>query len=216
MNITASVVYGIFGLVIGYIIPDISSKIIEYKKGAGLIKKDSFLYSKWSKLTICIVNTVFWILAGLNAENHILEILVSIMISVGLVIGFTDINIRIIPNELVLTIIVLGIIFQILNGGYKALIPAVFCMIVLMTVFTAVAGFVGFGKVGAGDVKLVGAIGLALGYPMIITAVYIMSIVLLIYIVVGLVFKKISLATMFPLAPFIISGFIVALVNKLI
>jgi leader peptidase (prepilin peptidase)/N-methyltransferase len=112
--------------------------------------------------------------------------------------------------------IIVGILFQAINFGLLALIGAVISMIVMMVVFTSVASFVGFGKVGAGDVKLAGAIGLGLGYPLIITAVGIMAVALLIFILAGMALKKIYLSTMLPFAPFMIIGYIAAFVSLLI
>jgi leader peptidase (prepilin peptidase)/N-methyltransferase len=216
MNIIVSIIYGIVGLIVGYRIQDISYIIIEYKKRKQEVNKDCLIYSKWVMIILSIVNGLMWTLAGLYLPNPIIGLIIALQFSIGIIIGFIDISIRIIPNELVLMLLILGIVFQILNFGLGALIYAAISMIVMMTVFVSVAAFVGFGKVGAGDVKLAGAVGLALGYPLVITAVYMMSVVLFIYIAVGLLTKKISLATMFPLAPFIISGFAAALISILV
>lgn len=212
MNIIDSVIYGIMGLAVGYLIPNISMKIINYKNGIYKIDKSSFVFTKWFKIIVMILNGTLWMIAGIYSTNLIDGLLIIIQISIGLIICYIDICIRIIPNELVLILLLIGIIFQTLNFGIYALIGAILCMIVMMTVFVSVAAFVGFGKVGAGDVKLAGVIGLALGYPSVIIAVYAMAIVLFIYIGVGLVTKKISLATMFPLAPFLISGYVASLI----
>lgn len=213
MNIIVSIIYGIVGFIIGNRIQDISYVIIDYKKRNHEVNKYCFIYSKWFMLILSIVNGTIWAFAGLFISSPIIGLLIALQFSIGIIIGFIDISIRIIPNELVLTLLILGVIFQILNFGFEALLYALISMIVMMTVFVSVAAFVGFGKVGAGDVKLAGAVGLALGYPLVITAVYMMSIILLIYIAAGLLTKKISLATMFPLAPFIISGFAVTLIS---
>jgi Flp pilus assembly protein protease CpaA len=217
MNEFTSIILGVAGVIIGYKIPEISLNVMEYKKGNGNIQKyDTFLYSKLFTFLMCIVNGIIWYISSIGASNIFVSILISIQITIGLIIAYIDINIKIIPNELVLILSILGIIFQIATNGYKILISAVICMLAMMAVFTSAAGFVGFGKVGAGDVKLAGVMGLALGYPLIITAIFIMAIVLLIFIVCGLLIKKISLATMLPLAPFMISGYIAAFVSLII
>ena len=214
MKLTVSILIGITGLIIGYKVPYISTKIVEYKKGKENIKKnEGILFSRWFQMLISIFSGIIWMLSGLRQENLLFSLLIGILITIGIIIVFIDIHIRIIPNELVLTIAILGILFQIIYGGWKSLISAFICMIIMMIIFTAVAGFVGFGKVGAGDVKLAGAMGLALGYPLIITAVGNMAIVLLVFISLGMLLKKIYLSTMLPFAPFMISGFIFALIT---
>lgn len=214
MNIIITILFSIIGLVTGYKIPDISNRIIEYKKRKKNFEtNESKELSNILKLLICLFNFAAWIATGLYTDNIVTAVLIGIQITLGLIIAVIDINIRIIPNELVLTLIILGITFQTINFGFKNILGAIISMIAVMIIFTAVAGFMGFGKVGAGDVKLAGAIALALGYPLIITAVGIMAIVLLTYILIGLALKKIYLSTMLPLAPFLSAGYILALLT---
>jgi leader peptidase (prepilin peptidase)/N-methyltransferase len=202
-----------FGLVVGIKIPFISSKIMQYKKCDKNINRSGFLYSKIIHIIICIFNGIVWGLAGLNKDNLLVALLISILVTLGIIIAYIDINIKIIPNETVLAIVIMGIIFQTMNYGLKSLLGAFASMVVMMVVFTSVAAFVGFGKVGAGDIKLAGAMGIALGYPLIMTAVIIMAIVLLVFIIAGMAMKKIYLSTMLPFAPFMISGFVAALIT---
>jgi leader peptidase (prepilin peptidase)/N-methyltransferase len=217
MNSLALVVYVILGLLIGYLIPDISLKIMEYKKGKENIKKsEGFLFSKMYKICFCLVNGVVWAATLLYINSLFVALLISIQITVAFIIAFIDINIRIIPNELVLTIIILGIIFQTVSYGLYGIIGSIMSMIFIMIVFTAIAGFMGFGKVGAGDVKLAGAMGLALGYPLIVTAMGTMAIVLFVCILAGLALKKIKLSTMLPLAPFLVAGYVFSLVTLIL
>ena len=215
MNLYKMIIFGIIGLIIGYKITDISNKIINYKRLETDIDENNFLNSKIMLVLITVITVVLWALSGI-INNTIIGLLISAQITIGIIIAYIDVKIRIIPNELVLTIIILGILFQTINFGGKALIGAAISMIVMMAAFTSVASFVGFGKVGAGDVKLAGAMGLALGYPLIITAVGIMAVALLIFILTGMVLKKIYLSTMLPFAPFMIIGYIAAFVSLLI
>lgn len=211
MNIYKLIVFGIIGLIIGYKVTDISNRIIKYKRPETDIDENNFLDSNIMRVMIVAVTAVLWVLSG-SINNTIIGLLISAQITIGIIIAYIDVKIRIIPNELVLAMVVLGIIFQILNYGFKALIGAAITMVVMMAVFTAVAGFVGFGKVGAGDVKLAGAMGIALGYPLIVTAIGVMAVSLLVFILTGMALKKIYLSTMLPFAPFMITGYITAFV----
>jgi leader peptidase (prepilin peptidase)/N-methyltransferase len=209
------IIFGIIGLIIGYKITDISNKIINYKRLETDIDENNFLNSKIMLVLITVITVVLWALSG-SINNTIIGLLISAQITIGIIIAYIDVKIRIIPNELVLAMIIVGILFQAINFGLLALIGAVISMIVMMVVFTSVASFVGFGKVGAGDVKLAGAMGLSLGYPLIITALGVMAVALLIFILTGMVLKKIYLSTMLPFAPFMIIGYITAYVPLLI
>lgn len=214
MNITSLLIFGIMGLLIGFNVQKIAQQIIKYKKKAKGI--NVILYSKPMRGVITVMNGIMWGLAGNNIDNTIIGLMIALQLTIGIIIAFIDLDIRIIPNELVLTMIIVGIIFQITYFGFNGLIVASISMIVMMIAFTSVAGFVGFGKVGAGDVKLAGAIALALGYPLVSLAVITMAVVLLIYITVGYALKKVYLTTMLPLAPFLISGYTAALVSIIV
>jgi leader peptidase (prepilin peptidase)/N-methyltransferase len=211
MKLFLSVIIGIAGLVIGYMVPVFSQRIMQYKKGKDYtgIGKESFNII----MLLCLLNGVIWSYSFYLLDNIWYAAILAVLMTLGLIIAYIDVKIRIIPNELIVVILILGIVFQITYFGFTALLGAAISMIVMMVVFTAVAGFVGFGKVGAGDVKLAGVMGLSLGYPLIITSIGIMAVVLLIYILIGMALKKIYLSTMLPFAPFMIIGYISALLT---
>lgn len=217
MDILILIIMGVIGGVVGYKIPMISIKIIEYKRRKIYIdNSNSFLYSKWFKILMCIFNSSIWMISWQSSENKLICMLIALQITIGIIVAFIDVSNRIIPNELVVTLIIVGIIFQIVFSGYRSLGYAVISMIVMMAIFMSVAGFVGLGKVGAGDVKLAGVMGLALGYPLIINALLVMSITLLVFIVTGLLMKQIYMSTMLPLAPFMIAGYAGALIRIIV
>jgi len=211
MKLFLSVIIGIAGLVIGYKVPEFSQRIMQYKKGKDFtgIGIESFN----TIMLLCLLSGVIWGYSFYKFDNILNAAILAVLMTLGLIIAYIDVKIRIIPNELILVISILGIVLQITYFGFNALFGAAISMIVMMVVFTAVAGFVGFSKVGAGDVKLAGVMGLSLGYPLIITAIEIMAVVLLIYILTGMALKKIYLSTMLPFAPFMIIGYITALLT---
>jgi leader peptidase (prepilin peptidase)/N-methyltransferase len=215
MNIFKFMVFGMAGLCIGYKVPDISDRIIRYKRPEMQNDRKSFLNSHAMQFIITIITGALWSLLG-NMNNIFVALLIAFQITIGIITAFIDIKIRIIPNELIFIMVILGLLFQIFNFGFKNLIVSAIAMIVMMAVFTAVAGFVGFGKVGAGDVKLAGAMGISLGYPLIIAAITVMAVVLLIFILIGMAMQKIYLSTMLPFAPFMIAGYIAAFVSLLV
>lgn len=206
MNAAVLLIYGICGMITGWKIPEISTEIIS-RKGKEIENLNKILYSDAARYIICIVNAGAWVLSMLKSQSPLTALLISVQITICILVAFIDINIRIIPNECTILILVTGILFQVFSFGLKALIPSIITMFAMMGLFILVAGFVGFGKVGAGDVKLAGAMGLALGYPLIITSMAIMSAVLIVFIGTGIASKKIALSTMLPLAPFITAGY---------
>lgn len=207
------IVFLSLGLLIGYMIPMISLRIIEYKKKTENIKTVNQLFDRLTNVLIILFNGAAWYFTASTVNNLFAAVMICIQISLGIIFAYIDIKIRIIPNELILVLLFLGITFQAFSYGLEGILGALICMIFIMIVFTALATFMGLGKVGAGDVKLAGAIGFALGYPSIITAMGAMAAVLLSFILIGLAIRKIRLTTMLPLAPFLVAGYIFALVT---
>lgn len=213
MNGFVAAALGLAGVGLGFFTPDISQKIALHKckKSDKELAEDKRYTSILLKLIFCILNASVWALAGIYMENLFAAILLSILFSAAVMITVLDLHIRIIPNELVLVMLAVGIAFQAVQFGFKALAFAALTMLIIMIVFTLLAGITGFGMVGAGDVKLAGAMGLALGYPNIFTALIVMAAALLIYSLGGLLLKKLTLRSTFPLAPFLMSGMVIAL-----
>lgn len=207
-------IYGLTGLLLGYNIPYVSNQFTIYKK-KNIPNKSGFLNATFFKIALSIFNGSMWYMSALMLDNQFVAFLVGIMITTGLIIAYIDISIRIIPNEILFFMIITGAIFQLTYFGAENLLWAVISMVAMMVIFSSVAAFVGLGKVGAGDVKLAGAMGISLGYPLIIIAVMAMAVILFVFIGIGLLSKKIYMSTMLPFAPFIIAGYIFALITLL-
>lgn len=214
MRAILPIVFGLIGLILGYNIQLFCKKIIFFK-----IKEDNIfrlLSSNYLRLLLSSSLCVIWWMSVLNIDNIVISILICLQITLGIIISLIDICIKKIPNELVLTLIILGIVYQTISYGINSLLPALLCMVFIMVLFIITASLVGFGKVGAGDVKLAGAMGIALGYPLIERAIFIMAGILITFIVIGLIVKKIKINTMLPFAPFIMVGFIGAFFSVLV
>lgn len=148
---------------------------------------------------IILFNGAAWCFTAYTAESLFAAVLISVQISLGIIFAYIDIKIRIIPNELILVLcLALGITYQTFNYGLEGILGSIICMVFIMIVFTALATFMGLGKVGAGDVKLAGAIGFALGYPSVVTAMGAMAAVLLGYILIGLALRKFAWQLCYP------------------
>lgn len=213
MNMYLSVMLLFVGAALGFQIPDIAQNIALYKcrKKNLVLAQDSRYTDSLLKLILCMLNGSAWILSGLLAEHFWTAILISFLFTTAILIAIIDLRIRIVPNELLLVMALVGVSFQAVQFGFTAILTSILCMLAMIIFFSAVASFTGFDKVGAGDVKLAGVMGLALGYPNIITALVIMSAVFLLYSFVGLLIKKLTLKSILPFAPFMMTGMVIAL-----
>lgn len=99
----------------------------------------------------------------LTANNAILLVLI-------LASGFCDLKERKIPNKITFTGILIGVLFNFITGGVSGLLQSVFGLFFGLLIF-----FLPFamGGMGAGDVKLMGAIGALMGWRFtVMTALY--------------------------------------------
>jgi leader peptidase (prepilin peptidase)/N-methyltransferase len=207
------VIFGILGFFFGIAIRPISKAMIRYKARQKICENLNCNINKKIQFFVVILNSFLWAYAGSRIENLFIAILVSMLFTVAIIISVIDIKIRLIPNELVLLILFLGVLFQVLCFGWQAQIHALLCMVAVGFVFIITAKFVGFEQVGAGDIKLAATIGLILGYPNIMIAVMGMCATLLVFCVGGLLIKKLVKNSTFPFAPFIMFGTIFTYVS---
>lgn len=98
-----------------------------------------------------------------TANNSLLLLLVAAS-------GFFDLKERKIPNKITFTGIFIGILINIITGGWMGLLQSLLGMFAGLAIF-----FLPFvmGGMGAGDVKLMGAIGALMGWKFsVMTALY--------------------------------------------
>lgn len=98
-----------------------------------------------------------------SVNNALLFLLITVS-------GFCDLKERKIPNFITFSGILIGIIFNIVTGGWMGVFQSILGMFVGLAIF-----FLPFamGGMGAGDVKLMGAIGALMGWQFsVMTALY--------------------------------------------
>jgi leader peptidase (prepilin peptidase)/N-methyltransferase len=206
---------GIAGAVAGYMIPAAASKISTYKcrqKGLSPEEKPSYIALPLT-VAVTVSNAGLWFLSALGTYHILQGISMSLLFSLAILVSLIDLRIRLIPNELVLAMFAAGALYKLTFYGIGALLPSLLMALGMMTLFSAAAGFAGFNKVGAGDIKLAGAMGFSLGFPSVLTALAAMSAALLIYSLGGLASKKLTLKSAFPFAPFMMLGLAASLIR---
>jgi prepilin peptidase CpaA len=118
--------------------------------------------------------------------NDLLSIQWGVVICASLVAAVTDIRTRRIPNVLTISLLFSGLIFNLLNYGGIAFIGALGACVFLAVPFILLYAFAGG---GAGDAKLMGAIGAWVGLE---HGLYVLSAVVFVGAFFGIIFAVVN------------------------
>ncbi len=215
MNVTAQIIAALLGVAAGLFIIPLSEKVAAYKlsfKHEEL--KESAFFSAWTVLiAFALLNGAVWYLLARCFVSWPSLILACVIGFLAITVAIIDARIHIIPNEAVIILAVLGLALQTLLFGFKkGLLFSFLTMLGAMLVFITIGLIIGLSKVGAGDVKLAGAMGAVLGLSGIAAGLAVMAVTILAFILIGLLVNKINLKTMFPYAPFLSAGIVCGMV----
>lgn len=203
------VLLGLAGASLGILLPGIIETMIQVRQSGNAHKGLTNGIAGQSSLTKYLSGILLaglWIYEGFRLEGFLSASLAALLITAALSITVIDWRIRRIPNELVLLMLIAGAAFQIIHFGLASLPKAFLSMLLMMAIFLVPVFLGGYDKIGAGDVKLAGAMGLVLGQTYIIPAVLVMCGTLLVYCGIGLFFRKLTLSSHFAFAPFMMLG----------
>lgn len=218
MDILMTALFTAAGAAAGLAAPGAAEAISKYKrkKRGEVLERNAKYTALWIKIALGVLSAAVWGSAAFYIENPVTCVSLVLIFTAAILFTLIDLRIRIVPNELILVMLPLGAAFQISHLGIKAIVPALICMVVMMGVFSILAGAMGFNKVGAGDVKLAGVMGLALSYPLVFIALAVMAVLFVVYALGGMALKKLTLKSMFAFAPFMMAGLASALVYVII
>lgn len=214
IHILIYVAVGIAGLLIGQFMDWCNKRLPEYKK---ILSKEFFTeYMRHFKPNyLLMIVTAGMYLGLLYTFNISLDFFkYAILIPMLLSAFCIDLKLQIIPNRLTLTIFETGLLFTFLNvvmntgTGINTITNSVLGMLVgggIFLIITAVGGLIaGKEAMGFGDVKLMAALGLMLGWLNIII-VSVIAFLLAAIISIGiLIIKRKNFNDYIPFGPFIV------------
>lgn len=162
--------------------------------------------------------TAIYIRYGFSPEFFGMIFLTSILVS----ITFIDIELRIIPNKLVIAAIVGGIIFYITSfflpvtiygdsNWWNPIIGAFSGSVLFLLIGLLGSAIYKTDAIGGGDIKILFPIGLFLGWKLMITAIFISVVSAALICIVLMIFKIINKKDAVPFGPFIAVGTIVTI-----
>ena len=208
INITAILIGAAAGAAFKPLSDTISRKLLEARSRVFKDDKTSFLIQL--AISAGLGAGIGW-RSGLTLNS---VFLLTLLFS-GNIISTTDIQYRIIPNEMVLTIAGIRIIFGVLSflkiGDLPVWNPlmslAGFAVLTVIFILPTVTG----GKIGMGDLKLAMAIGFASGLMPALIAICLMGMLVLLY---GAVQRHYAfqafLKSSFPMGPFLCAAQVLA------
>lgn len=211
MNLIPMVVAGFAGFAAGGFVPGVGERLMAYKvKKRG---KEFAVYGffGWKQWLYPIGVAASWMAAAL--EPSIPKALFFTIVSyVMFVVTYLDNRYRIIPNEVTLAVLLSGLGYGLMTKGLAgfggALIGALAGFIICLV---AAALTKGKKAVGAGDVKLLAACCCLGGVPGFMDVLLYMAAALGVYCVGGLMIKRLSLNSYFPMGGFIAMGLVLSL-----
>lgn len=198
IHILGYLIIGIIGLIIGHIVNLCNVKLPEHKK---IVSKEIWHNLKMVKpnYIIMFANCALYIglLYKIGIGNPIKLIGFLVLVPMLLCAFYIDYKKQIIPNRLTLTIFELGLIYAFVQGigninmAFEMLLGGLVGSLIFL-IITLVGGLI-FGKesMGFGDVKLIGALGLFLGWRYIVAISILSFFIGAIYSIVLMVTLKI-------------------------
>jgi leader peptidase (prepilin peptidase)/N-methyltransferase len=209
MNWTWIIIIGILGIGVGYFLPMLAYRIVVWKqkqRGKEVVPHTSD--HQIFKLVSALGTGLAWGWTTYTNESYIASAFICLFVATAILFTMVDWRIHIIPNEMILATVGLGVVYQLAVYGFKDFMIAVLCAAIILTLFIVLGLILGLNKIGAGDVKLAAVMGLVLGYPAILTGLLGMSVVLILYCFIGLLIGKLTHVSMFAFAPFMMFGMV--------
>ncbi|WP_188535046.1 prepilin peptidase [Paenibacillus segetis] len=112
--------------------------------------------------------------------------------------SMSDIQKRTIPNVIVVIILVLGILYNLLHHSFYTALIGIFIPSILLLIAKSKFNY----PIGAGDIKLLSAIGAWIGWLMNLYVLLLSCIIVLLYVLVLRLFFQTKVASV-PFAPFL-------------
>lgn len=210
VKIILCAVAGIFS---GIYCPVATEKIVLYKCEKKAREVPEYVWSSDEKRFCALVTAVLFVLTGycFSGGGAVLICIFSFIAVVG---ALVDYRIRIIPNEMVVTIFALGVLYNIAEGGWRQLCLSFAAGIGTFLLFLVAARLTflltrNFG-VGAGDVKLASVAAFSVGCYRLTWFYLGIVVALSIYLFFGFRLKRLRIGSTFPMGGQIMGGFIAA------
>ena len=154
---------------------------------------------------------IFFLTASLVGTGDVTATVFYLFVAfVFIVLTFYDFLFQEIPDQISLPAIFIAILYALLNNVYSVTDLAI--GVAIPVAFFGALHFGSKGRwLGGGDIRIGALMGALLGYPMILTGLFLGYLFGSFYSIVGVVFKKFNRQSQIPFAPFLLLGTYVAM-----
>ncbi len=149
-----------------------------------------------------------------TVPSYINRVEYALVICAVACIAMVDISIRRIPNELLLTILIIKVFFTLVNGivsgfNWKMFVFPIVGMVIGLVTFLLPSLIHLY--IGNGDIKYGAVIGFYFGFYGFLQSVLLMGIAALVYYIVLRLLKKGNMKTRVPMGPFLSLGVLITI-----
>ena len=177
-------------------------------------------YATWGISRTSVLCAVFLLCGFLclfsSCQSAITWVASSVLVFIGISCAVIDVDMRLIPNQLVLAVAVFGAALRLGYGTisffYGLLVAAIVFALFLITVAISKA-LRGTTGMGAGDLKLIVAVCFAVGWPGVCYAAVGFGVSVLAMCAYQLFYLRCGLTSAFPMAPAIVVGLLFGVIG---
>lgn len=198
----------------GACIPPLVKKVVGFKCSQYKKPLVRVGFSVKSRVFLILLTVAFAILSVWFAPWERVPFYIGFCM-IAIAATLVDHRIRMIPNEMVLLLFALGLGYRVMVAGFSGLLYSLLASLITAGVFLLAMGVVFLLKknigVGAGDLKLAVTASFIVGLSGIYLFLFGMVAAMLLYCLGGLLLKKLTMYSTFPMCGQIMAGFVFAL-----
>lgn len=201
---------GAAGLAVGKKTPQMSLRLIEYKEEKRGKAYEPYYSPEWRNWLYAFGLAIIWTAAVYWCSPAQIAVTAALS-TVAMIIIYMDNRYRIIANEITFPLMFIGMILNLAGAGIRGVLGSLLSALIGALLCLAAAAVTRkSGAVGAGDVKLMVASALICGYPGFTYVLFFMAVSMGIYCVIGLMTRRMTLQSYFPMGGFIAAGMVFA------
>lgn len=205
----------LYGLACGLFLPRIVQEVVAYKCRQYDRTVPAVLADTRSKAPTVVLHVLLCAGTGLTVEFP-QAVFICLFISIALVGAFVDRAVRLIPNELLAVLLVVGVAYRIADGGFESLLGSLIAFGLVAAIFFGTMLIMKLTKgvrgVGAGDIKLALVIAIAVGYPGVLYFLVGAALAIIVYSLFKIQMGLFRFSSYFPMCPHLMVGLLVACV----